>query len=451
MFIYVLQLREALRGRPGVLLFFAVFATAVWVMWALKTVLSRRYKPWTEPYSVTASVVIPVVDEPADLFMDVLSRIVRQQPDEVIVVINGERNEQLERVCDALYPVAPSLTWVWTDVASKRNAVRIGVEMATGELIVLVDSDTMWEPDTLRELVKPFADPQVGGVSTKQRILQPTRSFLTRWADWMENSRARYSMPAQSVLGQVGCLPGRTIAFRRQILADNMEAFMGERFLGVFLEVSDDRTLTNLALKAGFRTVYQETSLVYTDSHTRLRRLFRQQLRWARGSQYNTLRMLPWMLSHAPVLAVFFLADILLPFVFAGALFGWAWHAVTHTGINFLSPVFDVFPGIFGWTVVIGLVVVGSSFSVWLRQHRHLQDVPPDWLWMPAYVLFCSVFLMPVRLLGFFRMAHAAPWGSRANAYIAKRNRRVNLLAGVPYLLGAFIIGSEIALVARFS
>ena len=62
-----------------------------------------------------------------------------------------------------------------------------------------------------------------------------------------------------------------------------MPEFMGERFLGVFLEVSDDRTLTNLTLKAGYRTVYQATSLVYTDCPTELRKMCKQQLRWARG------------------------------------------------------------------------------------------------------------------------------------------------------------------------
>jgi hyaluronan synthase len=77
---------------------------------------------------------------------------------------------------------------------------------------------------------------------------------ITRWADWLENSRALYAMPAQSVLGQVGCLPGRTIAFRREILVRVMPEFMTGRFLGVFLEVSDDRTLTNLTLKEGYRT-----------------------------------------------------------------------------------------------------------------------------------------------------------------------------------------------------
>ena len=53
-------------------------------------------------------------------------------------------------------------------------------------------------------------------------------------------------MPAMSVLGTVGCLPGRTIAFRTAIVRQVMPEFLNQRFLGFVLEVSDDRTLTSL-------------------------------------------------------------------------------------------------------------------------------------------------------------------------------------------------------------
>ena len=130
-------------------------------------------------------------------------------------------------------------------------------------------------------------------------------------------------MPAQSVLGTIGCLPGRTIAFRRSVLVESMHDFMTKKFLGVFMEVSDDRTLTNLTLQARLpdRLPIDQPGL-----HRRplkLKKLIKQQFRWARGSQYNTLRMTPWMLGHAPMLAFFFLTDIVLPFLWLVATLSW--------------------------------------------------------------------------------------------------------------------------------
>jgi len=81
--------------------------------------------------------------------------------------------------------------WVHTPIPGKRNAVMIGTELSTGDITVLVDSDTVWTENTLSELLKPFAEESVGGVTTRQRILEPERSWITRWADWLENSRTR--------------------------------------------------------------------------------------------------------------------------------------------------------------------------------------------------------------------------------------------------------------------
>lgn len=413
MFIFILQLRYLAEGHAELYLF-AIYSSLIWALWILKVVLSRRYRVYTGVSHHTTSVVVPVVDEPEDLFRDVIGRMVEQRPGEIIVVINGARNPTLEGICE---DYAPLVRWVHTPIPGKRNAVMIGTEMSRGEITVLVDSDTVWTPGTLSELVKPFADSRVGGVTTRQRILEPERSWITRWADWLENSRALYSMPAQSVLGQIGCLPGRTIAFRRSILMTVMDKFMTERFMGVFLEVSDDRTLTNLTLKEGYRTVYQHTSLVYTDAPLQIKKLFKQQLRWARGSQYNTLRMLPWMMGHAPMLALFFVMDIILPFLLAGVIGGWIFRAITGQGYNFYEGILKEYGVQSGLVWVLGLMVVSSVLSMAIRQMRHLAEKPSDFFRLPIFILVSTAFLMPIRLIGFFRMGHASGWGTRAGAY----------------------------------
>jgi hyaluronan synthase len=346
----------------------------------------------------------------------VLQRIVGQDPDQVIVVINGKRNLALEAVCDEF---APGIQWTWTPIPGKRNAVRVGAELATGEIVLLVDSDTIWMPDTLTEIVKPFADLSIGGVTTRQRILDADRSFLTRWADWLENSRALYSMPAQSVLGTVGCLPGRTIAFRRVVLLDTLHDFMTKKFMGVFMEVSDDRTLTNLTLQRGFRTVYQATSLVYTDAPTRLKKMVKQQFRWARGSQYNTMRMTPWMLAHAPALAFFFLTDIVLPFLWLATVLAWAVRTATGGGADYYAGLLHEHGTFETVVAIVALTVLTSTLSMALRQLRHLSEKPSDLLRLPLFILFSTIVLMPIRIYGFFRLGHVGGWGTRAGAHTA--------------------------------
>jgi len=438
MLAFLLELREGLL--TGVVYPFAVFMALVWLLWIVKVVLARRYRPWTEPYETTTSVIIPVVDEPADLFRDVLDRIVAQRPTEIAVVINGPRNPVLEEVCDER-----GVWWTWTPVPGKRNALKVGLEATSGEIAVLVDSDTVWTPSTLSELVKPFRDPRVGGVTTRQRILRPARVVLTRWADWLESVRCKYSMPAMSVVGTVGCLPGRTIAFRRQILLDCLHDFLTEKFLGVFLEVSDDRTLTNYTLKAGYRTVYQSTSLVYTDAPVRIGKLVKQQYRWARGSQYNTLRMLPWMLRNTRLLALLYVSDVLVPFVLLGTFAAWIGAAWRHLrpGVYQDMPLPSGDPAR-SLTLLVCLSAVMSLVSIAVRFGRHFAYRPQDILFLPAFMLINTVVLLPVRLIGFFRCAHNASWGTRADSFAGERARSPQVL--IPYLIGGAMLAGSVAM-----
>jgi hyaluronan synthase len=431
-FLFLLQLRDLLVHHR--LHLFLVYMAMIWIVWAWKAGLSRRYRPFTGDSDATTAVIIPVVDEPEDLFRDVLNRITRQEPDEIQVVINGPRNATLERICAEFRGVR----WTWTDVPGKRNALRIGVEETTAEICVLVDSDTIWTDDTLPELTRPFADPAVGGATTKQRILEPARHVLTRWADWMESLRNEYAMPAMSVLGTVGCLPGRTIAFRRRVLVDAMDNFMHARFLGIFLEVSDDRTLTNECLKQGYKTVYQSSSVVYTDAPTNWKTMSKQQLRWARGSQYNTARMLPWMLRHARSLACFYLADIILPFLLLGAYVGWIVRQFVITDVDLFSP-FVASYGRFGGALMVAvLAIIASLASSAVRQARHLRQTPSDLWRIPVFLVISTFLLMPIRLLGFTRMAQNSGWGTRSGGFAGETNR--NALSLIPYSIATFLI-----------
>lgn len=430
MFIFFLQLRETLHG--GRLYVFTVLILLTWALWGLKAWLSRRYVPWKVEYQTTSSVVIPVVDEPVGLFHEVLDLITEQQPHQVIVVINGPRNEKLEKVC-ATYP---GVEWTWTSVPGKRNAINEGLRRCTGEIVVLVDSDTLWTQGTLTELVKPFANRKVGGVTTNQRIVDYDRNMLTRWADWLESIRVQYSMPAMSVLGQVGCLPGRTIAFRRFILDDAMPAFLTERFLGIFLEVSDDRTLTNLCLKQGYRTVYQSTSLVYTDAPVGVNKLAKQQLRWARGSQYNTLRMLPWMLRNTPMLALFYTMDIVMPFLLLAAGMGFLYRALTGDAANFYEGITFGYGAAVGTLIIVMLTLLATWISAYIRQSRHFDERPRDLFLLPVFTVLNTFLLMPIRMYGFMRMARNEGWGTRKNAFDGERkSARPNPYVAIPYLL----------------
>ena len=399
---------------------FVLFYFVIIIRWLVVSCFAAGYKPYTcSSGKFFTTVIIPVVDEPVSLFRNVLQRILSQQPDEIIIVINGPENPELLSVAEAVGLEArksgkrTDLKTYYTPVAGKRNAVRIGVENASlqSDVTLLVDSDVLWTENVLKNILMPFAeDPLVGGVTTRQKILDPKRNFITRIAAILEDIRAEGTMRAMSSNGKVGCLPGRTIAFRTSILRDSMDEFMTEKFMGIHKEVSDDRSLTNITLRRGFKTVMQDTALVYTDCPTETRRYFRQQLRWAEGSQYNNIRMMPWMLRNARLMLFIYLTDMLMPFLLISTYTNWFLGFVARaSGYDFETLPFSV--NIF---LLCVLIYVGSAISFTVRNIRLLRIVRlRNILFFPFLILFLSVFMLPIRMTGLAKCADSLSWGTR--------------------------------------
>lgn len=423
MFTFWLQLKEWFSGGPGS--FFVVFFVFAWAVWLAKAFMSRKYRPHTGDFNGTVSVVIPVVNEDPAFFADVLWRIAAQA-DDVLVVINGPRNVQLEQVCADF-----DVEYAWNSVASKRQAIVRGFEETTGEIVVLVDSDTLWDDKALVELVRPFTEDRVGGVTTHQSIYRPDRSFWTRLADYLEGIRSTWGSPAYSAAGTVGCLPGRTIAFRRSVITPYLHRFLVEKFLGVHLEISDDRTLTNYVLIEGYDTVYQSTSMVQTDAPEGFKKWLRQQYRWAKGSQYNTLRMLPFMLVRRKfwLLSLNYIADIIIPIALTAVWFDaiWSWLTNQQTALR----------GVPLWLAVLA-GAAGIFFGTALRNLPYLKHHRQDFVLLVPFMLVLT-FVMPfIRIWGLMRMGYDEGWGTRSEGFQGRRSRslwRFVPLLGTPALM----------------
>jgi len=52
----------------------------------------------------------------------------------------------------------------------KRDALCRGVKEAKHDLVVFVDSDSFLDPFAIRNLVQPFKDPKMGGVSGRTDV-----------------------------------------------------------------------------------------------------------------------------------------------------------------------------------------------------------------------------------------------------------------------------------------
>lgn len=257
-----------------------------WLCWLIRRIPAALYRPVRNDFRLSLSVVVPVYQEEPELFTRAIESWLANGVDEIILVIDTTDTQCLEIA--TRYPV----TVVITDVPGKRDALRRGWELAETELVALVDSDTIWAQDVAAEVCKPFANPKMGGVATRQNVYNP-RGFLQRITDLFLDYRYFDENAAQTVMGQaVSCLSGRTAVYRRELLLEISADFMSETFLGVPCMSGDDKRLTTLVLERGHATYLQRSARVWSTFPSEWRIFFKQRLRWARNTWRSDLRAL---------------------------------------------------------------------------------------------------------------------------------------------------------------
>lgn len=302
--------------RSGILTAGAFFALYLWAIFVIRIVLSKRYRPQPEPHEANVSVVVPIFKETVEVVENCLRSIAEQNPDEFFVIINGDWHSRREvadcaiRYCDVLIILEP---------ANKRLAISVGVRNAKNEIVALVDSDTVIAENGLSEITKAFKDQLVGGATSKQSILIQNGALIERIANWIESMRFLVNQQAQSGFGAVGCLPGRFIAFRKSVIQGHLDGLVSQKFLGVPCISGDDRYLTSCVLKEGYRTVLQSSAEARTKCPATFPEFWKQQLRWARSSQRETILSLKW-LHRYPYTFFCFVTDLVTPFFFLFAI-----------------------------------------------------------------------------------------------------------------------------------
>jgi hyaluronan synthase len=395
MFTFLYRSWETLRGASPTP--FMAFFVYVWLLWTAKAVVSRRYRPSAAAGAArTSTVIVPVYNESPELFEACLLSVRANRPAELIVVVDGgdaELASIASNYADRVLRVPK---------AGKRAAIASGLAASNlpTEVVVVVDSDTLWTPGTLAEMVRPFDDPRVGGVTPRQAIFRPKASGSRRLAAWIEDLRYHLTVPAQSVMGQVGCLAGRTIAYRREAFEPAVKRLVGQRVFGVPIEIGDDRVLTSELLRNGWRTQYQSRALVLTDAPSDWRGFWRQQLRWGRSSQRETLLTLRW-LWRRPAAFVCFASDIVTPFALYGVI-----------AISVARGMYSTGAGSTPVSPELLLAYPGMLASIGVRQIGHFRRTPADLLRLPLFVLQLTFVMVPIRIAAFATMLHQG-WGTR--------------------------------------
>ncbi|MGW7436547.1 bifunctional polysaccharide deacetylase/glycosyltransferase family 2 protein [Streptomyces sp. NPDC054849] len=245
---------------------------AIAVFVAARRHVRMRRKPWGAPVTEPVSVIVPAYNESAGIEAAVRSLLASDHQVEVIVVDDGSTDGTAE-IVEALG--LPGVRVIRQQNAGKPAALNTGIAAASCDLLVMVDGDTVFEPDAVRMIVQPFAHRRVGAVSGNAKVVN-RGGLLGRWQHIEYVVGFNLDRRLFDLAECMPTVPGAVGAFRREALL---------RVGGVSdTTLAEDTDLTMALCRDGWRVVYEERAKAWTEAPASLGALWKQRYRWCYGT-----------------------------------------------------------------------------------------------------------------------------------------------------------------------
>ena len=289
-------------------------------------------------YTPGVSVIVPAYNEEKVIVQTITSLLSQQYGGDMeIVVVDDGSADDTALICEEAYGLHAQVTVFRKENGGKASALNFGIARARHDIVIGLDADTVFDDDTVAELVQPLRDPKVAAVAGNAKVGNRI-NLVTRWQALEYVTSQNLDRRAFSLLDCITVVPGAVGAWRRSVVLD----------VGGFQEdtLAEDQDLTLAMRRAGYSVGYADGAVAYTEAPDTLRGLAKQRFRWSFGTLQCT-----WKHRDAFFRAKYgSLGWIALPNVFLFQLV-----------LPAISPIAD-------------LMFLYSIFSVWLNALSHKVD-----------------------------------------------------------------------------
>ena len=414
--------------------FFLFFVSFVIVLMRTESVIYFRFNRWLYLYSIIAAVfllsrylfgalyrpvpidphytpgvtvIIPCFNEEKWIQRTIQSCLNQDYPQdklEVIVIDDCSNDHSVEKIKEEIetlraqgsrYHVEERLKYfVQPQNAGKREALAVGAKMAKHELLVFVDSDSFVDPFAIRNIVQPFRDEEMGGVSGRTDVANTYTNALTKMQSVRYYIAFRIMKAAEGYFDAATCLSGPLSCYRKDLVLKYCDDWLNQEFLGRRATFGDDRSMTNFILRYN-RTGYQDTAICSTIVPNTHKMFLKQQMRWKRSWLRESLIAGRFMWKKEPFMALFFYMGLLVPIIAP---------VIVLYNLVYVPLVHRVFPTSF----IIGMILMAMLMSMaqlFLRKSS-------TWFYGVLFCLYYEFVLLWQMPVAWFTFWHST-WGTR--------------------------------------
>ena len=378
------------------------------------------YKPVpVDPkFTPPVTIIIPCFNEETWIRRTIISCLNQDYPVdslEVIVIDDCSTDGSLDvikatieelSVKEARYKVAERLSYFkQPQNAGKREAMAVGAKLAKHDLLVFVDSDSFLNPYAIVNLVQPFKDEDMGGVSGRTDVANTYTNGLTRMQAVRYYISFRVMKAAEAYFDAVTCLSGPLACYRKDLVMENMDAWLNQTFLGQRATFGDDRSMTNFILRK-HRTNYQDTAICSTIVPNSYEVFLKQQMRWKRSWLRESINAGKFMWKKEPFMSICFYIGVLVPIIAP---------IIVIYNLIYVPFVYRVFPTTFLLGMLLMALMMSFAQKILRKSSTWLYG-----LWFCLYYEAVLLWQMPIAWVTFWN----ANWGTRATPADLEEERK---------------------------
>jgi hyaluronan synthase len=234
----------------------------------------------------TVSVLLSCFNEGVHVLKTIESIIANDYPMDKIEVIAID-----DCSVDDTYQYLKQAAEKWHNVQVFKNSVNSGKHLSlinalsysSGEILICIDSDTIFDKHVIKELTACFIDDTIGAVGGRVGINNTRDNILTQGQTLVYYYVFQLTKMLLNSVRNVIIISGALFAVRREHFEAIKDKIMQRNWLGISIREGEDRYMTHLVLLKGLKTYINIDAQCWTAGPNNFKALFMQQLRWRRG------------------------------------------------------------------------------------------------------------------------------------------------------------------------
>ena len=253
----------------------------------INTYCQRFHVKRTYDYQPTVSVVMSCFNEGQSVYKTIESMRLSDYPVEklkIYIVDDCSKDDSYYWIQKAALDFPNVIGICNTINLGKAHNVLNAAARSDSDIIVSVDSDCLFKPNAIKELMSCFTEKKIAAVGGRVGVSNSNVNWLTRFQTLTYAVSFLVIKSSENICRKIQCLSGPLVAIRRECFDEIKEQIACRSFLGVKITNGEDRALTQMLLLKGYNTYLNNNALCYTNVPETIGQYAKQQLRWRRSA-----------------------------------------------------------------------------------------------------------------------------------------------------------------------